>query len=231
MFAAVVSSRHSLFLFPGGRHGRMAGKITELRVQTKNRERVSVYLDGRFAFGLPAIVAAHLQSGQFLSDAEIEALTEEGTVESAYNRTLNYLSYRPRSRAEVVTYLQKRDVSESQVKAIVDRLESAGLVDDEEFARFWIDNREQFRPRGMRALRYELHAKGISDEIIDRALATVDISDSAYRAAGKKARQLRTLDWPDFRRKLLDYLARRGFDYEVAREVTERCWRELRAGE
>jgi regulatory protein len=209
----------------------MAGKITELRVQTKNRDRVSVYLDGRFAFGLPAIVAAHLRSGQFLSDAEIEALTEEGAVESAYNRTLNYLSYRPRSRAEVITYLQKRDMTESLVKAVVDRLESAGLVNDEEFARFWIDNREQFRPRGMRALRYELHAKGIGDEIIDRALATVDISDSAYRAAGKKARQLRALDWPDFRRKLLDYLARRGFDYTVAREATERCWRELRAGE
>lgn len=205
----------------------MAARITALKYQKKNPNRISVYLDERFAFGLPAIVAANLKPGQVLSTAEIEALKEEGAVEGAYERVLDYLSYRPRSRAEVVAYLQKRDVSESQIEDIAERLERAGLLDDEAFTRFWVENRERFRPRGPRALRYELRGKGIADEIIEQFLGTIDVSASAYRAAEKRARQLSHLDRSTFRRKMVDYLARRGFEYEVARKVTEQHWIEL----
>jgi regulatory protein len=209
----------------------MAGKITALKFQKKDPDRVSVYLDGHFAFGLPAIVAARLLLGQFLSDPDIEALQEQGQAESAYNRALNYLSYRPRSRWEVVTYLQGKGLPAEQVEGIVDRLEAAGLLDDEAFAQFWVENRGQFRPRGLRGLRYELQRKGISDAVIDRAVASVDASAGAYQAAASKARQLDHLDRATFRRKLIEYLARRGFDYEIAQETAERCWVELTAGE
>jgi regulatory protein len=205
----------------------MAGRITALKYQKRNRNRVSVYLDDRFAFGLPALVAASLRTGQHLSDAEVEALQEKGNVEAAYSRVLDYLSYRPRSQAEVVTYLQKRGLSDAQIEAVTARLKRAGLVDDEEFARFWIENRERFRPRGLRALRYELRSKGIGDDVIDQALAGIDVSESAYRAAGKKVRQWNHLDRKTFDRKMVEYLARRGFDYEVAREVARRYWAEL----
>jgi regulatory protein len=207
----------------------MAGKITALEYQKRNRDRVSVFLEGRFAFGLPAIVAADLRKGQVLSDAEIEVLQEEGTIESGYHKALGFLSYRPRSRAEVEAYLQKRGIPETQAEAIIERLERAGMVNDAEFAQFWVENRERFRPRGPRALRYELRSKGISDEIIEQALASVDVSDGAYRSASKKARQSGQLDRQTFVRKIMEYLARRGFDYEVAREAAERHWIELRA--
>jgi regulatory protein len=207
----------------------MAGTITALEYQKRNRDRVSVFLDGRFAFGLPAIVAAGLRKGQVLSDAEIEALQEEGTVESGYHKALDFLSYRPRSRAEVGTYLQKRGFPEAQAGAIIERLEGAGLLDDAAFAQFWVENRERFRPRGPRALRHELWSKGISNDIIEQALALVDVSDGAYRSASKKARRMRQLDRQTFVRKMVEYLARRGFDYEVAREAAERHWSELKA--
>jgi regulatory protein len=207
------------------------GKITALKYQKKNRDRVSVFLDGQFAFGLPAIVAASLKPGQSLSEAEIEALRQQGVVEGAYDRALNYLSYRPRSRAEIVTYLEGRDVPGGQIEEVVERLERAGLLDDDAFARYWVENRERFRPRGLHALRYELRRKGISDEVIERALASIDVSASAYRAAEAKARQLRHLDAVTFRRKLLDYLARRGFEYEVAQDATERHWTEIKEGQ
>jgi regulatory protein len=209
----------------------MAGKITGLEYQKKNPDRVSVYLDGRFAFGLPSIVAVRLAPGQFLSDAEIETLQDEGAAESAYNRALDYLSYRPRSRAEIDTYLQKRGMSEGQIEGIIERLERAGLLDDGAFAEFWVENRERFRPRGLRALRYELRAKGLSDEIIEQALASVDVSESAYQSARRKARQWEHLDQQMFHRKMVEYLARRGFEYEVAREAAERHWTELAADE
>jgi len=207
----------------------MAGKITALKFQKRNPERVNVYLDGSFAFGLPAIIAARLKPGQILSDAEIQSLQADDTVETAYDRTLNYLSYRPRSRAEVERYLQKRDLTEGQIEVVADRLERAGLLDDEEFARYWVENRERHRPKGLRALRYELREKGISDRIIDQALASVDATDSAYRSAAPKARQLADLDEQAFTRKIVEYLARRGFDYELARDAARRHWAELAA--
>jgi regulatory protein len=209
----------------------MAGEVTALKAQKKNRDRVSVYLDGRFAFGLPAIVAASLRLGQHLSDPEIESLKEQGNVEKEYNQALNYLSYRPRSQAEVSTYLQKRGVPEIQIDIILDRLENVGLVDDAAFARYWVDNRERFRPRGLRGLRYELQTKGIDNEVIDEALASVDPSASAYRAAGKKAQQLRNLEESVFERRLVEYLARRGFAYDIAQEVARRHWQVLMAEE
>ncbi len=207
----------------------MAGKITALEFQKKNPDRVNVFLDGKFAFGLPAIIAARLKPGQLLADAEIQALQAEGSIETAYDRTLNYLSYRPRSRAEVVRYLEKRDLPEGQIETVVERLERAGLLDDEAFARYWVENRERHRPKGLRALRYELWEKGIGNEIMDRVLVSVDVSDSAYRSAARKARQLAHLDEQSFTRKIVEYLARRGFDYEVAREAAGRHRAELAA--
>ncbi len=206
-------------------------KITALKVQQKNRERASVYLDGRFAFGLPAIVAARLAVGQTLTEAEIEALQDEGGIETAYSRTLDYLGYRPRSRAEVVAYLKKRGMDEDEIEIIVERLERAGLLDDATFAEYWVENRERFKPRGARALRYELRRKGLADADIERALESLDASDSAYRSASRKAEQLRHLDQQTFSRKLVDFLVRRGFDYEVAQETAQRYWAELAEGD
>ena len=162
---------------------------------------------------------------------ETEEAEAEGAVEIAYDRTLNYLSYRPRSRAEVERYLQKRGLSEDQIEPVVQRLARAGLLDDEAFARYWVENRERHRPRGPRALRYELRQKGVANKTIDRALASLDVLDSAYRSAGRKARQLAHLDRETFMKKLVAYLARRGFDYEIARETAGRHWAELAADE
>jgi regulatory protein len=207
------------------------GKVTALTCQKRNRDRVSVDLDGRFAFGLPAIVAASLKPGQILSDEEFEALRERGTVEEAYNSALNYLSYRPRSRAEVVTHLRRQGVPENRIESAAERLERAGLLGDEAFARYWVENRERFRPRGQAALRYELRCKGVSDDVINQALASFDSSESAYQAASRKAQQLSHLDRLVFTRKLVEYLGRRGFEYEVAKEAAERHWAEFTGGE
>lgn len=209
----------------------MAGKVTALRVQKKNRNRVNVYLDGRFAFGLPLMTAARLKIGQVLSDGEIEALNEQGAVESLYDQALHYLSHRPRSQAEMAQYLQRRGASEQQREAVIERLKGAGWLDDRAFAQFWIENRERFRPRGSRALAHELRRKGVESQVIQEEVEAVDEADSAYRAASQKAGQFRHLDPHAFHRKVVEYLVRRGFDYEVARETAIRLRAELEAGE
>jgi regulatory protein len=205
----------------------LGGELTALRVQQKNRERVSVYLDGRFAFGVPALVAARLKVGQFLSDEDIESLKERGDLEQAYNSALNYLSYRPRSRSELGSYLRRQGAADKQIDAILERLEQAGLSGDEAFAKYWVENRDQFRPRGPAALRHELRAKGIDTRVINGALECLDSGDGAYRASARKAQQLRGMDRVLFTRKIVEFLARRGFEYDIARETAMRHWTEL----
>jgi regulatory protein len=207
----------------------LAAKITALEPQ-RNKERVSVFLDGRFAFGVPAIVGAALRPGQVLSEDEVEELRDKGDVEEAYNAALNFLTYRPRSRAEVVTYLRRRDVPESQIDAVTGRLQRAGLIGDEAFARYWVENRDRFRPRGPAALRYELRSKGINDDLIAEALESLDLSESAHHAASNKARQLSHMDRMTFQRKLVEFLARRGFAYSIAKEAADRLWNEVSQG-
>ena len=193
----------------------MAGTITALRFQKRNRNRVNVYLDGQFAFGLAAIEAARLRVGQTLGDDDVARLEEHDKVERAYERALNFLSYRPRSEAEVRRNLRKKNVEDKVIEVVAERLGRAGMLDDREFARYWVENRLQFNPRGMRALGHELREKGVSASIIADTLAGFDEEAAARKAAEAGARRLAHLEPDTFRRRLVAYLARRGFSYAV----------------
>jgi regulatory protein len=199
----------------------MAGVITALRFQKRNKNRVNVYIDGQFAFGLAAIEAAHLRVGQTLSDDDVARLQMQDEVEQAYERALNFLSYRPRSEAEVRRKLRKKNMEEQIVEAVVERLTRAGLLNDREFARYWVENRRQFNPRGARALRHELWEKGVPAPVIADVLADLDEEVTARRAAETGARRLAHLEPGDFRRRLGAYLARRGFSYAVIEPLVE----------
>ena len=199
----------------------MARKITELRFQKRNKDRVNVYLDGRFAFGLAAIEAAHLKVGQELSDEDIARLQTQDEIERAYERALNFLSYRPRSEAEVRRNLREKDVEEQVIESVIERLTRAGLLDDREFARYWVENRAQFKPRGARALRQELWEKGVPNAVVAETLEGFDAESAARRVAEAGARRMAHLDPRDFRRKLSAYMARRGFSYEIISPLIE----------
>jgi regulatory protein len=212
----------------------MAGYITGLRFQKRTVDRVNVYLDGRFAFGLPALEAAKLRVGQHLTDADIEHLQSVDAEQKAYDRAVRLLSYRPRSLAEVRRHLARAGVDEAVISAAVERLAREGYLDDTEFAHFWVENRQRFRPKGAYALRQELRQKGLDNSTIENAIAGLDSRAQALAAARPKALKLANLAQDDpaaFRRKLGDFLLRRGFDYETIREVVARLAEELGAGE
>lgn len=199
-------------------------KVTALLAQRRRGDRVNVYLDGEYAFGLRDRVAARLRSGQSLSEEEIEGLLEEDTLEEAYDKVLGFLSYRPRSSAEIRRYLRKKKTPPRAIEKVVERLGEAGLLDDLSFARFWVENREKFRPRGARMLRYELRGKGVEEAVIAQALADLNEKESALRAAQKVFPRYSKLERREFRRRLGSYLARRGFAYPVIGEVLDQLW-------
>jgi regulatory protein len=193
----------------------MAGTITELKFQQRNKERVNIYLDGEYAFGLDAVEAARLHTGQVLSEAEIAELKAQDERNRAFDRAVQFLSYRPRSRVEVERYLRGKSIDEVVRDDVIARLERAKYLDDEAFARFWLENRERFRPRGERALRYELRQKGVSDEIIAHVLSDLDDEASAWRAVEGRLSRWASLPGDEFRQKVVGYLSRRGFDYNT----------------
>jgi regulatory protein len=201
--------------------------ITALEIQKRNKERVNVYLDGEYAFSLALIEAAKLRKGQSLTDAEIDALCGEDDVTRAVDYAANFLSYRPRSVAEVRRNLEKKDLPEAIIEQAIDRLQQLGYVDDVAFARYWLENRDTFKPRGPAALRYELRQKGVAEDIIGAALESLDPFDAARRAGEAKARRLRGLTREAFRNKLGSFLQRRGFRYETTRDVIHQIIDEL----
>jgi len=209
----------------------MVKKITALQPQKRNPNRVNVHLDGEFAFGLARITAAWLTVGQELSPDKIERLLAEDETEVAYQRALRFLSYRPRSEKEVVDNLQKHETPEQVVEEIIERLKQNGMVDDVKFARLWLENRSEFRPRGYYALRSELRQKGIGDAVIETSLGEIDELELAFRAGRKKAAKLTSGDEQVFKQKLYGFLSRRGFNYEIISDVVGAIWLEnVKAG-
>lgn len=202
-------------------------KITRLVVQKKDKQRVNVYLDDEFAFGLALVEAIDLKVGQLLDQKEIAILQDKDAYQKALSRALDYLTRRPRSHQEIKKYLLKKEVSPTHIQAVLTRLTDLNLLDDLVFAHYWIENREAFRPRGEYALRYELRQKGVSETIIDTALSEVEIDEveSAYRVAQKKQRRWYGIEnqWK-LQQKVGSYLSRRGFGWDVIREVSQRLW-------
>lgn len=203
-------------------------KITNLTVGRSREKRLNVFLDGKFAFSLLAEVAVKegLQVGRELSANQVEVLTGSNHFHRCLNAAIRYLGYRPRSEAEVRQRLQQHGFNGDCTEKVLAQLKEQGLVDDTAFARFWKENRESFSPRSRRLTRLELQRKGLDGGVIDQIVGEVDDSDSAYRAALGKVRRLLPSDYQGFRRRLGEYLRRRGFNYEVINDTVERVWKE-----
>ena len=202
-------------------------KVTALRAG-RSRQRVNVFLDGKFAFSLEAevVVKEGLQVEQELSGSQIEALAKSDHFHRCLNATVHYLSYRPRSESEIRERLRRRGFDGDSVEAVIAKLKEQGLVNDMAFAQFWKDNRVSFSPRSQWLTKLELRRKGVATNIIDQVVDEVGEADNAYRAALSKARGLPLSDYQGFRRRLGDYLKRRGFGYEVINHTVERIWQE-----
>ena len=198
--------------------------ITDISVQKRNSDRVSIFLDGEFAFGLLASVAEELRLGQELSESEIKRLQRQEQFEQAKQNAFGLVSGRPRSEFELRTHLSRKHFEADVIEDVVLRLRELALLDDMAFAEYWVEQRESFRPRSHMALRQELYQKGISREIIDQVLETVDEVAAAGRAAEKRAHQWAGLPKETFSEKMAGYLGRRGFSYEIINEITEKAW-------
>lgn len=207
----------------------MPGVITRLVTRRHHPDRVEVHVDGRCAFVLADVEAAQLCVGQALSDAELADLRQRAAETRAFDRAVRLLSMRPRSRFELESRLRREGLGSAAIAAALARLERLGYLDDAAFARWWVENRTRFSPRSRQALHHELRQKGIARPLIEAALGEFDADEQALAAGRQRAARWATLAPAEFGRKMMAFLARRGFDPDTARRATVRLWRELGA--
>ena len=204
------------------------GTITRLAQQKKDLDRVSVFVDDAFAFGLAVdlVIEAGLRKGQALSaERQRELLVRQETF-AAKASALAGLANRARTAHEVRDALARKGFAEAVAEDTVADLERLGLVDDAAYARSFVRGRFSARGYGPARLRQDLTRKGVDRATIDAALAELteaeDLGEAARDQAARKWRSLGSED--DLRKrkkKTMDYLVRRGFGFDQARTAVD----------
>lgn len=204
-------------------------KITDLKQAVRNPDRVNVSVDGKYRFSLDIYQVSELgvKIGREYTEEELASLETESQYGKLYGRALEYTLLRPHSSREVRDYLwrktratkyksrggevkERAGVSQELADRVFARLAERGYIDDEKFARWWVENRNVRKGSSRRKLASELAAKGVPAAVVQAALAETERSDQdelAKIVAKKRAR------YPD-EQKLIAYLARQGFGYD-----------------
>jgi regulatory protein len=206
----------------------MSGTITGITPQKRNPNRVNISLDGDFRFSLQSITAGWLQNGQFLSEEDIQQLIQKDTREVVYQSALRLLGYKARTVAEVRKRLVDKGFPEGSIEEVLEKLKENHLLDDRQYAQLWTEDRAVYHPRSRRMMRWELLGKGVAQDEVEAALSTVcSDEDLAYGAANKAIKRWKNLPVDDFRKKCSDFLARKGFSYDIVRLTVARLIKEL----
>jgi regulatory protein len=192
-----------------------------MRAHLRNPGLVRIFINKEHTFTVKLIDAADLQTGQALSDDRMASLQLKHEQEEAYLRSIQYLAYRPRSRREIVQHLRKKKYPPAAVEKAIRRLQESRLIDDQAFANWWVAHRCRLKPRSTYALRFELLQKGVDEGIISAALEETDDGKMALALVESRRKQWRRLDRQKKRQKILAFLHRRGFGYDIAKTAYE----------
>jgi regulatory protein len=194
--------------------------ITALETQKRNPDRLNVYLNEEFAFGISKFVAAWLSVGQTISEEKLKELTNQDEQEKAYQTALGYIGYKDRTKAEVAGRLEKAGFPDEIIQKTVFELEDKEYINDKRFAQQWVENRSESKPRGRFLLSLELKRKGIDESIIEDAFANIPDEEELAREFGRQyMRKLSHVDPEIFIKKMTSAMQRKGFSYSVSKEV------------
>lgn len=192
--------------------------ITNLKSGVKNPERVNVYVNNEYAFSLSVaqVVDLGVKVGKTIDDSELAQLKQESEFGKIYQRALEWVLTRPRSEKETREYLKNklRQPSLGFIDDTIEKFYSRGYLDDQKFAEWYVENRFVKKGVSAKRLRMELMKKGIAKEVIDTILKESERNDEdEIRKMITKKRAKYTDE------KLIQYLCRQGFPYELVREL------------
>lgn len=203
-------------------------KISKMTVAKRNKSRIHVYLDRGhgeeygFTVSEDVFIKRQLRKGMELTEEEIQAIREEDILDKAFQKALNYLSYRMRSKKEIYDYLRKQEVPEEDALEMIDRLIDLNLIDDLQFAQAFVRTKKNTQKKGPKLIEQELYEKGISPQLIDEALLeypeeeqleiAISICEKKKKSYAKEAQRRR-------KQKLFQFLLQKGFTNTVANEA------------
>ena len=172
------------------------------------------------------IIDFRLRRYDEISSERLEEIREAQSYQDAYVAAMRLLNYRLRTEKELRQRLQKKGLSVDAIGRAIDKLTSLGLVDDLRFAEAFVSSKIASKPIGKRELERKLREKGVPKETAMRALSAIDKDETqlelALQAAETKMRSLDRYDSKKRREKLVSFLARRGFDWDVIRKVVQK---------
>lgn len=203
-------------------------QITDIAPQERHKDRVSVFVDGKFAIGIFADVAASLglRIGQQITSERLGEIARAETLRKAKEDAVRLLGFRARSEKEVETRLTQKGYEDDIIALVVQSLRDLHYLDDEAFASAWVESRG--KTRGRRALSHELRQKGIVGDLAQETLAEARTDDAeqeaAYLAAVKRVGVSPKDDSREARAKLSAFLQRRGFGWDTIKPVLTRVY-------
>jgi regulatory protein len=201
--------------------------ITRIERQKKNPRRYSIYVDDEFVIGVDrnVIIDKGLRKGDSFDNRLLLTLRTADELIRGHQIALRFLSYRPRSEAEIRTRLDRETFQPETIEQIITQLYTEGQLDDKRFAEMYAQSKMLKKPIGAARLRRELRLKDISDTIIrhvEQSFCDYDTElNNARHLAKKKLASERTDDPVKRKRRLADYLGRRGFGWDVVSVVVE----------
>ena len=203
-----------------------AGTITALSPQVKNRARTSVFIDGKYAFGIltDLVVQNKLHVGKELNETEISILLQDEEMLRAKSTALGYLAYAPRTAYQIRIRLGERGFSDHEIDHAIGDLADLGYIDDRKYAMEYATARFNHKGYGPERIRRELVADGVSHEDISEAIATTINPDAFAARAKSMVERFQTRvqgTFPERKKKLIAYLTRRGYGYIMASEFVQ----------
>ena len=192
-------------------------KISDIKKQVKTEGRYSIYIDGKFSFGLSelGLINSGLRIGTELTTEQLDELKADAHIDKIYNMALGLIARRPRSRWEIEEYLKRKGLERDEISQVCERL--SRYIDDLEFARAWVSNRRLLKNMSSRKLRLELRAKRVDDETVSQVLAEDETDELDVLRAEVLKRRKQTRYQDD--QKLMAYLARQGYGYDDIKSV------------
>lgn len=208
--------------------------ITALEVQKKDIQRYSVFLDGKYAFGVHEDIFIQFEldkvKGKELTDKIIQEIIRAENKHKAINYAILLLSYRGRSTQEIRTKLRDKGYNAEVIEETVETLKRLGYVNDIEFAKVLIRDRQRLKKAGKNLIRQELWQKGVSKYIIDKLVEETTDEEQEYQRAkdlaSRKITSYRRDDERSKQRKLYSFLIRKGYSYDIASRVIKKLFSE-----
>jgi len=203
-------------------------KITKIEVQKKRKNRFSIHINDAYAFGVDQEILLRygLKKGDELSDQDVGDILLSEEKYKAKERALRLLSYRDRSEKEIIDRLKRIGYRQSIIDWVLSELKRLKLIDDARFSVSMARTKMISKPVGEFLLRRELAQKGIADGLIEDAITRIyeekDQSELAFELAEKQFQKFKNLEKIKAKKRISDFLLRRGFHWDVINDAIEK---------